>query len=93
MKNSMIEITIGSKVMETSTGRIGIAQNFKVTPSGAYNSQLCTIMYVLMEDETKGRSVLSATVDKFEPVDSEEYPEYYPTVEACRISDILAATI
>jgi len=91
MKNSMIEITIGSKVMETSTGRIGIVQNFKVTPSGGFNPKLCTIMYVKMEDPIKGISVLSATVDKFEPIDSEEYPDFWPTVEACRLSDIIAA--
>ena len=51
------------------------------------------ILYVSMESKEKGRSVLSATADKFQPIDDETYTEFYPTVEACRISDTLAATI
>ncbi len=92
MKNSKIEITNGCKVMEISSGRVGIVQNFKITPLGIFKPELCAIIYVLMESE-KGKSIVSATVDKFRPVDSEDYPEYYPTVEACRISDMIAATL
>lgn len=88
----MIEIKPGDLVMETSTGRIGKLQNIKLTPTGINNPELCVILYVSMETEGKGRSVLSATADKFQPVDDENYTEFYPTVEACRISDILAAT-
>lgn len=54
-----------------------------LTPNGMTNPKLVCLIFAETED---GRHI-SATSDKFFPLDSEEYPEFYPSVHLCHLSD------
>ena len=88
MKTSLIGIEIGNKIKEISSGRIGKLRDFKLTPNGINDPKLVAILFVEMNGE-RGKSVISATADKFEPIDDEGYIELFPSVHVNKISDSL----
>lgn len=92
MRSSLIEITIGKRVMEYETGRIGTVKDIKIVPNGMYKPELIAILFVEM-DGPRGKSVFSATSEKFRPCDEETYDELYPSVHANRIAESLREPI
>jgi hypothetical protein len=86
MKSSLIRMRIGDKVSYDSAGRGFIPVkilDMVLTPNGMTNPKLVCLIFAETED---GRHI-SATSDKFFPLDSEEYPEFYPSVHLCHLSD------
>lgn len=90
-KTSLLEINTGDKIMYED-GRIGTLVSTKLTPNGRTNPELVTILFVEM-DGIRGKSIMSATANRFKPVSGYEYNESYPSVHACRLSDTIAETI
>lgn len=82
MKSSLIEIAIGNPI-KFEDGRIGILKDIRLTPNGINDPQLISILYVEME----GLGIMSATSNRFTPVDEFEYEEFYPSVHLIRLSD------
>jgi hypothetical protein len=80
----MIEIAIGNPI-KFEDGRIGILRDLKMTPNGMSDRSIVTILYVEME----GRGIMSATSNRFTPVDEFEYEELYPSVHLNRLNDRL----
>ena len=85
MKSSMIEIAIGNPI-KFEDGRIGILRDVKLTPNGIKDMTIIPILYVEME----GKSIMSATANRFEPTDEFEYAELYPTIHLIRLTEQIA---
>lgn len=85
MKSSLIEIAIGNPI-KFEDGRIGILKDIRLTPNGINDPQLISILYVEMEG-FRGLGIMSATSNRFTPVDEFEYEEFYPSVHLNRLSD------
>ena len=84
MKSSMIEIAIGNPI-KFEDDRIGILRDLKMTPNGMNDRSIVTILFVEME----GGGIMSATANRFTPVDDFEYEELYPSVHLNRLNDKL----
>jgi|688.fasta_scaffold338608_2 hypothetical protein len=84
-KTSLFEINIGDKVLYED-GRIGTLVSTKLTPNGRTNPGLVTILFVEM-DGIRGKSIMSATPNRFKPVSGYEYTELYLSVHVSRLSD------
>ena len=85
MKSSLIEIAIGNPV-KFEDGRIGILRDIKLVPNGMTNPELVSILYVEIEG-FRGKVMMSATSNRFTPVDDAEYAEFYPSVHSNRLSE------
>lgn len=85
MKSSLIEIKIGNPIIETSSGRVGTLKDIKLTPNGMTSPDLVVILYVEMETGNGKTSIMSATSNRFRPLDSFEYEEFYPSVHMNRM--------
>jgi hypothetical protein len=85
--SSLIQIKIGEKVL-FEDGRVGKLIDMKLVPNGTRNTQLIVILFVEM-DGRNGKSVMSATSNRFKPVHAETYNEFYPSVHVIRLSDEL----
>ena len=83
--SSLIEIKIGERVLYED-GRIGTLVDMSLVPNGVSNPELVVILYVEM-DGRNGKSVISATSNRFKPVPDETYSEFYPSVHTIRLSD------
>jgi hypothetical protein len=83
--SSLIQIKIGEKVLYED-GRIGTLVDMKLVPNGTHNTQLVVILFVEM-DSRNGKSVMSATSNRFKPAHNETYDEFYPSVHVIRMSD------
>ena len=88
MKSSMIEIAIGNPV-KYEDGRIGILRDVKLTPNGINDTSLIPILYVEMNSRN-GKSIMSATANRFKPTEEFEYAELYPTVHLNRLTEQIA---
>lgn len=73
----LIEIKSGDKVRHIRDGRIGTVKDFKLTPNGRSDPRLIAVLSVhfILPKE----SVLVATAEKFEPIETEDYNESYPS--------------
>jgi hypothetical protein len=78
----MIEIAIGNPV-KFEDGRVGILRDVKLTPNGMVDTSIVPILYV----ELEGGGIMSATANRFKPVDEFEYTELYPTVHLNRLAE------
>ena len=87
----MIEIAIGNPI-KFEDGRIGILRDIRLTPNGINDPQLITILYVEMEGY-RGRGVMTATSNRFTPVDEFEYEEFFPSVHMSRLSERMSNEI
>lgn len=85
MKSSLIEIKIGNPI-KTEDGRIGILRDMKLVPNGMNNPELVTVLFVELDGD-RGRGVMSATSNRFFPVDEFEYAEFYPSVHMNRMHE------
>jgi hypothetical protein len=83
--SSLIQIKIGEKVLYEDS-RIGKLVDMKLVPNGSHNTQLVVILFVEM-DGRNGKSVISATSNRFKPAPEETYDEFYPSVHVIRMSD------
>ena len=83
--SALIQIKIGEKVLYED-GRIGKLVDMSLVPNGVSNPELVVILYVEM-DGRNGKSVMSATSNRFKPVPDETYSEFYPSVHASRLSE------
>ena len=83
--SSLIQIKIGEKVLYED-GRIGKLVDMKLVPNGSTKTELVVILFVEM-DGRDGKSVMSATSNRFKPAPKETYDEFYPSVHASRMSD------
>jgi hypothetical protein len=88
MKSSLIEIAIGNPI-KFEDGRIGILRDIKLVPNGMSNPELVSILYVEI-DSFRGKVMMSATSNRFTPVDEFEYEEFYPSVHSNRLSEQLS---
>ena len=80
----LIEIKIGEKVREISSGRVGILKDIKLAPNGMSYPELVAILYVYME---KTNSVACSVSSNWEVDKDYKYDEFYPSVHMGRISD------
>jgi hypothetical protein len=85
--SSLIQIKIGEKVL-FEDGRVGKLVDMRLVPNGTRNTQLVVILFVEM-DSRNGKSVMSATSNRFKPVHDQTYDEFYPSVHVIRMSDEL----
>ena len=87
MKTSLIKIAIGNPV-KFEDGRIGILKDIQLVPNGMSNSELVTILFVEI-DGFRGRGIMSATSNRFTPINDFEYEEFYPSVHSNKLSEKL----
>ena len=66
-RTACIRIRIGDKV-QCDDGRIGVLKAIEIAPNDTITGQLVCLLTVRMDNGT-----LSATSDKFTPVDGEQY--------------------
>jgi len=71
----MIEIRIGDKVKEVSSDRIGIVRDIKLVPNCMENPNLIAQLFV----EMKNGNYICATANRFIPIDTEKYAEFFPS--------------
>jgi hypothetical protein len=83
--SSLIQIKIGEKVLYED-GRIGKLVDMSLVPNGSTKTELVVILFVEM-DGRDGKSVMSATSNRFKPVPEITYNEFYPSVHTIRLSD------
>lgn len=91
MASTLIEIAIGNPI-KFEDGRIGILRDVKLTPNGYSNPEIVAILFVEI-DGFRGRGIMSATANRFTPVDEFEYEELYPSVHTNRMSERLSNEI
>jgi hypothetical protein len=83
--SSLIQIKIGEKVLYED-GRIGKLVDMRLVPNGSTKTELVVILFVEM-DGPNGKTVMSATSNRFKPAPEETYDEFYPSVHVIRMSD------
>ncbi|NMC57941.1 MAG: hypothetical protein GYA51_00890 [Candidatus Methanofastidiosa archaeon] len=81
MKSSLIKIEKGQKVLYD--GEKVTINDYIMVPNGAYDPKIVCLVYAIREN---GNTV-SATSDKFQAAEDEEYEEFYPSVHMDKISD------
>jgi hypothetical protein len=89
MKSSLIEIKIGNPIMHIEDNRIGILRDIRLSPNGINDPTIIAILFVEFNGQ-RGMSVMSATSNKFTPVDYHTYPEFYPGVHLKTINTKIA---
>ena len=88
MKSSLIEIAVGNLVKEIDSERVGVVRDIKLTPNGVNDPQLVAILFVEMAG-IRGKSIVSATSNKFCPVEYETYAELFQCVHTSKLCDVL----
>ncbi len=73
MKSCLVRLDKGSKAKIEDN--IVTIQDFVLTPNGMTDTKLVCIIFAKKENG----NMISATSDRFFPLDDEEYEEFYPT--------------
>jgi hypothetical protein len=80
--SSLISIKIGDKIKEDGPRqRVGTLLDIVIVPNGVNDPSLVALLYVKLDDG----GMLSATSDRFEPITSGEYTEFYPSSHFSKI--------
>lgn len=72
LKTCLIKYEIGDTIMETSGGRIGVIEKITLKPNGINSPELVAVLTV-----NCGSVTITATSNKFEPVENYEYKSYF----------------
>ena len=86
MKSSMIRINIGDKVLynRNRSGWITVTIfDMVLVPNGIDHPELISVIYAQKEDG----GMISATSDKFKPMEETDYEEFYPTPHMFHLED------
>ena len=85
MNSCLIRINIGNKVLYNRNRSEWIpvtVLDAVLTPNGYENPELVCLIYAQKEDG----GMVSATSDKFKPIDEIEYEEFYPTPHMFKVN-------